>query len=73
MHKNAVLGVGVDGLLAAALGFLVASGFVAGAASAVAGSAGWDEVVGCVAAASVLFDEVIGFGCWGCAAPVTER
>ena len=58
---------GGDGAVGEADG--VAFVFVGVAASAVAGFAGGDEVVGGVGAASVMFDEVVGFG-GGCAAPV---
>jgi hypothetical protein len=59
-------------LLAAGFDVGVASGFVAGAASAVAGFACWDEVACVIGSSGVVLDEVVCFGCWGCAAPVAE-
>jgi hypothetical protein len=42
------------------------------AAFAVAGFAAGDEVVEFVGAAAVVFDEVVGFGCWSAFAPVAD-
>jgi hypothetical protein len=59
-------------LFAAGFDIGVASGFVAGAASAVAGFAGGYEVACVIGASGVVLDEVVCFGCLGCAAPVAE-
>ena len=45
---------------------------VPGAASSVARLAGRDEVGDVVAAACVMLEQVIGFGCWSFLAPVAN-
>ena len=45
---------------------------VSGAASSVARLAGRDEVGDVVAAACVMLEQVVGFGCWSFLAPVAD-
>jgi hypothetical protein len=54
---------GVHCLFASGFVCLVAFGFVLLSASGVAGFAGWDHVVNGVCASSVVFYNVVGFGC----------
>jgi hypothetical protein len=54
---------GVHCLFAAVFVGLVAFGFVLLSSSGVAGFAGWDHVINGVCASSVVFYEVVGFGC----------